>query len=107
MTNTFSIKTGVVLPTQAVTQAKQFVEQQAKVMGLTVEFKETPVETTQLEITVTASTAKVLKNLFKAMRAPEDEINKLIKLKSCVEQVLFTIAQNILNQMSQLIQRNS
>ena len=40
MTNTFSIKTGVVLPTQAVTQAKQFVEQQAKVMGLTVEFKE-------------------------------------------------------------------
>ena len=96
----FKVSEKVVCPKEAVDNVKNFVTEAAKNFNLEVDFQESTIELSEVEVIVNVSTTKIIKDLFKATGAKEEEINKLAKIPSIVTNLLRGVLQNILGQMN-------
>lgn len=75
------------------------IEERLQELGLEYETSEREVKFTEITVTLNLSGPKMIKHLFKIVRAPEEEIKYLAKVKSVVE----ATARDILTQVLQSI----
>lgn len=80
-------------------EAIKVISERLKELGLDYEITEKSVQFTVLTATLKLSKLKMLKHLFTLVKAPENEIQYLVKAKSIVE----ATARDILTQVLQSI----
>lgn len=91
---------GAIIVTEETKQtAYEKLEERLKELGLDYETSEREVTFTEIKVTLKLSKLKMLKHLFTLVKAPEEEIKYLIKIKS----VVAITAKDILNQVLQSI----
>lgn len=97
---TFEIRFNLFVPTEQVAQVQDFTRNSLSKLKLDVDFP-TSAETsfTNLTVAVSTSASKTIKNILKMIGAPDDEINKLSKIKSCVESALYQVIQPLVQQI--------
>lgn len=80
-------------------QALKKLDERMKELDLKYEVSEKPVTFTELTITLDISKLKMIKHLFTLVKAPEEEIKYLTKVKS----IVLATAKDILTQVLQSI----
>lgn len=80
-------------------QALQKIDERLKELDIKYETSERQVTFTEIKVTLKLNTMKTIKHLFNLVKAPEEEIKYLCKVKSIVE----ATARDILTQVLQSI----
>lgn len=80
-------------------QALQKIDERLKELDIKYETSERQVTFTEIKVTLKLNTMKAIKHLFNLVKAPEEEIKYLCKVKSIVE----ATARDILTQVLQSI----
>lgn len=80
-------------------QALKKLDERMKELDLKYEVTEKPVTFTELTVTLDISKLKVIKHIFTLVKAPEEEIKYLTKVKS----IVVATAKDILTQVLQSI----
>ena len=80
-------------------EALKKLDERMKELDLKYEVSEKPITLTELTITLDLSKLKMIKHLFTLVKAPEEEIKYLIKVKS----IVLATARDILSQILQSI----
>ncbi len=80
-------------------EALKKLDERMKELDLKYEVTEKPITLTELTITLDLSKLKMIKHLFTLVKAPEEEIKHLTKVKS----VVLATARDILSQVLQSI----
>lgn len=80
-------------------KALETIDERLKELGLEYEVTEKEVAFTELTVTLKLSKLKMIKHLFQLVKAPEDEIKYLAKVKS----VVVATAKDILTQVLQSV----
>lgn len=81
------------------TEALKKLDERMKELDLKYEVTEKPVTFTELTVTLDISKLKVIKHIFTLVKAPEEEIKYLTKVKS----IVVATARDILTQVLQSI----
>lgn len=81
------------------TVALEKLDERLKELGIDYEVSEKEVKFTELTVTLKLSKLKMIKHMFTLVKAPEEEIKYLVKVKSVVE----ATAKDILNSVLQSI----
>ena len=79
--------------------ALEKLDERLKELGIDYEVSEKEVTFTELTVTLKLSKLKMIKHMFTLVKAPEEEIKYLVKVKSVVE----ATAKDILNSVLQSI----
>lgn len=80
-------------------EALKKLDERMKELDLKYEVTEKPITLTELTVTLDLSKLKIIKHLFTLVKAPEEEIKYLAKVKS----VVIATARDILTQVLQSI----
>lgn len=94
-----NIDANIIVSNDTKDKALSKIDERMKTLGLDYEVKEESIQLTKLMVTLKLSKLAMIKHIFQLVKAPENEIKYLCKVKSVVE----ATARDILNQVLQSI----